>query len=667
MPDNESQIFLRNYKNQKKKMSKPIYLVFCLFFTLLFSNSTQGHDNHDSIINSRLKLLKNDKLNKYNIIDSLFKNEKRDTFFLRQLAIKSKAEKYFLAQGYALNHLGINYRNASLYDQAINLHQQSYEAALLAENIELQVVALNMIGVAYRRMDLIKPALDYHTQALDLANSVKSNTLQLEASIAVSQNSIGNIYLALKRYDLAINQFMKSLKIEEKLNQKLGLAINYHNIGYAQEALGNFKTAMENYQSSLLYNNDINSDVGRVICYNSIGSLEIKLGRLNEAKAIIEQALSKAIEIGDQFYIANSYINLGWVNLELNELEKAKEYLEKALETSSKYNLTSSIVEANKKLSDLYQELAEPELALNHYKTAIELENTITNERNFQYVNDVVLEYENEVKNKQIQLLANRNEELLKNQKLYLLIIFSVVLLSVIIIALNRNRQLRQEKQILTLEQDMLRSQMNPHFIFNSLNSIKHFIINNDQQNAVYYLSKFAKLIRKILVSTTEKHISLEDELETMKLYLSVENMRFSNQIDFSIEIDPSINTSAIKVPSLILQPFLENALWHGLSSKADDKKIKLEVSKGSKNHVAVTITDNGIGRVESEKINRDKSLKRKSVGLKITKARLSNFSKRFTTGYNLTISDLYDKDEKAIGTKVELHIPTNPDLLKSP
>jgi sensor histidine kinase YesM len=119
-------------------------------------------------------------------------------------------------------------------------------------------------------------------------------------------------------------------------------------------------------------------------------------------------------------------------------------------------------------------------------------------------------------------------------------------------------------------------------------------------------------------------------------------------------------------VPSLILQPFLENALWHGLSSKADDKKIKLEVSKGTKNHVAVTITDNGIGRVESEKINRDKSLNRKSVGLNITKARLSNFSKRFTTDYNLTITDLYDQDQKATGTKVELHIPTDPDLLKN-
>jgi len=647
-------------------MLRPMPFHFCLFLMLLFVNNTYAHNNHDSIINSRLQLLKNEKFNKYSKLDSIFKSEKRDTFFLRQLAIKAKDHKNFLVEGFAINFLGISYRNASLYDKSIELHKESYELATLANNIELQVVALNMIGVVYRRMHLVKPALDYHTQALDLANNVSNKTSQLEASIAVSQNSIGNIYLALKRYDMAINQFMKSLKIEEKLNQKLGLAINYHNIGYAQEALGNYQAAMENYQRSLMHNNDINSDIGRVICYNSIGSLEIKLGRLNEAKNIIEQALTKGLEIGDHFYIANTYVNLGWVNLELKEFEIAKKYLEKALETSNKYNLTSSAIEANKKLSEFYEEVGEPQLALTHYKAGIDLENTITNERNFQYVNDIVLEYENEVKNKQIKLLADRNEELLKNQKLYLLVIFSVVLLAVVMIALNRNRQLRQEKQILTLEQDMLRSQMNPHFIFNSLNSIKHFIINNDQQNAVYYLNKFAKLIRKILISNTEKHISLEDELETMKLYISVENMRFSNQIDFSVQVEPTINLTGIKVPSLILQPFLENALWHGLSSKADDKKIKLEVSKGSKNHVAVTITDNGIGRVASEKINKDKSLNRKSVGLNITKARLSNFSKRFTIGYNLKITDLYNDNQKAIGTKVELLIPTNTNLLST-
>lgn len=110
----------------------------------------------------------------------------------------------------------------------------------------------------------------------------------------------------------------------------------------------------------------------------------------------------------------------------------------------------------------------------------------------------------------------------------------------------------------------MLKSQMNPHFIFNSLNSIKLYIINNEKENTVYYLNKFAKLIRKILVVSNEKDISLADELDTMKLYMNIENIRFSNEIDFQINIDKDINLENIRIPSLILQPFLENSLWHG-------------------------------------------------------------------------------------------------------
>ena len=212
----------------------------------------------------------------------------------------------------------------------------------------------------------------------------------------------------------------------------------------------------------------------------------------------------------------------------------------------------------------------------------------------------------------------------------------------------------------------MLRSQMNPHFIFNSLNSIKLYIINNEKENAVYYLNKFSKFIRKILIASTEKEISLEDELDTMQLYMNIENIRFSNEIVFSAEVELGLNISVIKVPSLILQPFLENALWHGLSSKKDDKQILLKVYKENDDYITISITDNGIGRQASEKINHGRVLKSKSVGIAITKARLANFSKRFTTDYKMEIDDLYDDQNRPIGTKVVVHIPTRANKLKS-
>jgi LytS/YehU family sensor histidine kinase len=228
----------------------------------------------------------------------------------------------------------------------------------------------------------------------------------------------------------------------------------------------------------------------------------------------------------------------------------------------------------------------------------------------------------------------------------------------VIFMIYDRHKQLKQDKKILTLEQDMLRSQMNPHFIFNSLNSIKHYIINSEKENAVYYLNTFSKLIRKILIASKEKDISLADELDTMELYMNVENNRFSNQIEFKISIEDGINIKNIKVPSLILQPFLENALWHGLSSKEKDKRISLDVKQKDKMHVVISITDNGVGRKFAEEINKRKTLKRKSLGIALTKARLENFSKRYTKMYNLNIEDLYEDNGKACGTKVILDIP---------
>ncbi len=205
----------------------------------------------------------------------------------------------------------------------------------------------------------------------------------------------------------------------------------------------------------------------------------------------------------------------------------------------------------------------------------------------------------------------------------------------------------------------MLRSQMNPHFLFNSLNSIKLYIINNEKKNAVHYLNKFSKLVRKILEASSVKEISLADELETVELYMNIENIRFNNEIQFKAAIDAGIDPHLIKIPSLILQPFLENALWHGLSSKSGEKRIDLQVSRENKNFILITITDNGVGREEAEKVKQSKVLQRKSVGIAITRERLANFSKDYQNSFQVEIIDLYSETQKARGTSVKLHIPT--------
>lgn len=216
----------------------------------------------------------------------------------------------------------------------------------------------------------------------------------------------------------------------------------------------------------------------------------------------------------------------------------------------------------------------------------------------------------------------------------------------------------KYDKELAEMKISALRSQMNPHFIFNSLNSIKRYIIDNEKENAVYYLNKFSKLIRKILSASMEKEISLAEELETMELYVNIENIRFDNSIDFSINIDDTMNANSIKVPSLILQPFLENAIWHGLSLKKEDKSLVMNLEKEGDSYLNIHIIDNGIGRVRSAEIKSKKVHQRTSVGIKLTKERLSLFSKQFKNNYRLNIIDLLDENNEAKGTMVNLKIP---------
>ena len=210
------------------------------------------------------------------------------------------------------------------------------------------------------------------------------------------------------------------------------------------------------------------------------------------------------------------------------------------------------------------------------------------------------------------------------------------------------------------MEQRILRSQMNPHFLFNALNAIKLYIIKNDQNNAINYLNKFSKLIRKILDTSSQKEITLKEELETISLYMNIENIRFDHSINFSIEIENDINTSLVKIPSLILQPFLENALWHGLSLKEGTKSLKLSVRRNTEAYIQIIIQDNGIGRVAAAQLKENRLLHRRSYGIAITRERLANFSKAFQNQFILDMKDLFNPDGTAAGTEVSLSIPTS-------
>jgi len=198
-----------------------------------------------------------------------------------------------------------------------------------------------------------------------------------------------------------------------------------------------------------------------------------------------------------------------------------------------------------------------------------------------------------------------------------------------------------------------LQSQMNPHFIFNALNSIKVFLIENNKEKAVYFLNKFSKLIRKILESSRIESHSLEEELEIITLYMSIENIRFDEEIQYTIKKDTSVFISKIKVPPLLLQPFVENAIWHGLMLSPIEKKIEIKVYEEN-GTIKLSLIDNGIGRNASRELKQKKSFKKESVGLKMTGERISFFNQKNNLNYSYKFIDLIDENGKATGTEVQ-------------
>lgn len=582
---------------------------------------------------------------------------------MRYFANASAQKNYNAGQAYALNELGRSYRNTSQYVKAITLHQQALDISNKADNIDFKVTSLNYLGVVYRRTSSIRAALDYNQQALELIESVENPSESLKRSKNVSLNSIGNLYQTLKQYDLAIEYFENSLKLEGELGNTLGLAINYQNIGECQEELGELDKALENYKKSLSYNDQIKNDMGRVICNTSIAQIFLKKNSPEKALLILAPLVSTARTLGDGFLLSPLYSNLGWAYLLLKNYDLAKENLLQGLQVSEKNNIREASAKVNHLLSDLYRNTSDYKKALEYFEKAEQLDEEILNEGTVRYVNDIIFRYDSEKKSNQIEILAKENEivklRLRKNNATLLISGIMLALLAGIFYILYRQYQLKNEKKLLTLEQTMLRSQMNPHFLFNSLNSIKLYIINNEKKNAVHYLNKFSKLVRKILEASSLKEIPLAEELETVELYMNIENIRFSNEIQFEITIEKDIDTHIIKIPSLILQPFLENALWHGLSSKEGEKRIDLHVARGKEGYIDISVTDNGIGREVAEKIKEGKVLKRKSLGIDITKERLANFSRDYQNSFQVEILDLYDGDNQPTGTKVVLHIPT--------
>jgi LytS/YehU family sensor histidine kinase len=220
-------------------------------------------------------------------------------------------------------------------------------------------------------------------------------------------------------------------------------------------------------------------------------------------------------------------------------------------------------------------------------------------------------------------------------------------------------KQAGLKQQIAETEMQALRAQMNPHFIFNSLNSIENFMMQNEKRLASDYLNKFSRLIRSILDSSRNEMVPVAKDMEALQLYVDLQQLRLNNKFSYHTKVDPILLQGDFKVPSLLIQPFVENAIEHGLSH-SDNLKLALIVTAMLENdYIIYTIEDNGIGRKKSIEFNQQNKPYHKSVGLSITKDRLRLLNEATFKDNSMEITDLYNSNHEPIGTKVTIKIKT--------
>lgn len=226
-----------------------------------------------------------------------------------------------------------------------------------------------------------------------------------------------------------------------------------------------------------------------------------------------------------------------------------------------------------------------------------------------------------------------------------------------------------KETELLKLSKDLsdwqlaaLKAQMNPHFIFNAMNSIQQFILNNDTDNANLYISRFSTLLRKMLHSSQPGFISLEEEAEQLKLYLDIEKLRLGTEFSFSVDVGKDIEADALRIPGMLLQPFVENAVKHGLSLRDGPKQLEIFFSLSDEKRLQASITDNGIGRKKAQELKEqnEKLLPHQSKGIQLVEERLKLLDPSGNQGQAIHFTDLYDDAGDPCGTRVVILFPTS-------
>ena len=643
----------------KTKLKSKLYLFTCFVLMSFNSLAAFAHTHQalsgDSIIIAVTSLLNSNETTTKpdSIIELVVRNRKKlkqnYRYCLNLVKDKMKKEQNTAGLMKIYYRLGLDSRYEHAYDSAKYYYKKSLLHAEKTEDYNTIGRLYNELGTACRKTDHNYEAIDYFVRSIQYAKY--DNNL---FGKAIAENGIGNVYLVQKEYNKALYYFKESLKYAYASHNKYHLEISYGNLGEVYLYLHQADSAEHYIRQSLELAKQRNSSVGIGICHQLLGQIYAQQNQNQKAYQYYRTALELQRKKNDKRYLSSVLVHQGTICEKLKKYKEAEKKLLEGRALCTDIHSIDKLILANETLYRIYFETGKFEKACNFLMEAKIYKDSLYNTESVRMLNDLEFKYQTEKGKHQIKLLTAENK--IKQQRSLLLTISTLALLFALFIGVVDfiRRKKRNTQQQEALKQQLLRMQMNPHFLFNALGSIQNYLFKNETKKAAGYLNNFAALTRSILEHTTQNFISLADEISTLNNYLSLERMRTSNSFDYKLIYNNNADTEFIKLPPMMVQPFVENAIKHGFKNLGYPGLLSIEFEE--KNTVLhITITDNGHG------IQISKNLKKgthRSMSMKIFEKRQKLLSKQLKKNIFFTVLNRNQQNNNLKGTVVQIQIP---------
>ncbi|MFT5819826.1 MAG: tetratricopeptide (TPR) repeat protein [Crocinitomix sp.] len=624
----------------------PFKAQFLILFLVLLA-STEKVIAQNEVIDDLISSLKDAKedTNKVIILTDLcweytFIDPEKSIEYGGQGIILAKRLNYELGLQDAYRYSGRAHSYLGNYAEAIDLFEN---ALSINKNDEQSIGLIHIdIGGMYESSGDNALALDHYYKAIRLFENI-----EFQQGVGVVKINIIDIYIFQKDYQKALKLSNEAIELFKALGDPISEGLGYFNKGAVLIDLKRYDEAYLALNHSLQIFEKYGALQHKSEAYTALGNLYQEKGELDKALELYNQSLAIDDSLGYQLYMAKSYSNIAGIYFAKGEFKMAVKYNELALKIAKESGDMQWFMTTMGYMADNYYGNGQYDLAYEYRLFYDQIKDSLYSENQSNQIIAITEKYNLEKKDQEIiQLKLNEAATEHESNLYYTIAAVSFVTLIIGLFALvlySRNQNSKNEIVQNQLEQKVLRSQMNPHFIFNSLNSIQRLYIEGEEDIANDYMADFSNLLRRILENSSMDKVSLKEELRSTILYLDLEKMRTDNLFTYEIEIDPNVDQLNTFVPPLILQPYLENAIWHGIMPKNEQGKITLRINTIEENDLRCIITDNGIGMKES--LNQKSSTMWESKGMSITADRLGGENHVF-------ISEL-----ESGGTEVKLRI----------